>query len=303
MDTDNEVYFGFWTNWSRGSAVLGSTLTMTRENGNFLIAFTALFVPFVASRFWRISAIIFHQRYANLSSRDIINSEHLFHHQRQVLLRNSSSLESALISFIGMMWTWRRAAKRVWLQLFPVTLFVFFSVVTFTVAGGFSSQISSAGDVLLKGDNCQVPTHLWEGDISQSNAVRSYWTRFLNNVANYAKNRYSTQSAGLLKCSRFVTKTLPTVSTDYKAPCPFTSGICRRNNPNIRLDTGHLRSDNLFDMNAHQQDTFTWRYVLQVSYCLNTSRIVYMRSSVHSALCWNQMRLLVLLLFRNFLSR
>ncbi|KAK8121693.1 hypothetical protein PG984_010363 [Apiospora sp. TS-2023a] len=270
MDTDSEIYLGFWTNWSKGSAVLGSTLTMTRENGNFLIAFTALFVPFVASRFWRMSALIFHQRYSTSNSPDGKNSGDVIHHQRQILLRNASSPESALMSFFGLMMTWRRAEKRSWLRLLPVTLFISCSIVTFTVAGGFSSQISSAGDVLLKGSNCQIATNYGYGN-SQANYLRSYWTRFFNNVANYAKNCYTDQGSGLLECSRFVTRTLPTASTNYQAPCPFTSGICRRTNSTIRLDTGHLNSNTLFGMNARQEDTFTWRYVLQVSYCLNSS--------------------------------
>jgi len=65
MDTDsalvnNNVYIGTWTNWSRGS-VLGATLTLTRSNGNLLIAFTAVFVAFISARFWKIACFAIHR--------------------------------------------------------------------------------------------------------------------------------------------------------------------------------------------------------------------------------------------------
>ncbi|KAK0614802.1 hypothetical protein DIS24_g11914 [Lasiodiplodia hormozganensis] len=41
-----DVYCGVWTNWSRGK-VLGATLTLSREDGNLLIAFLAFFVTAV----------------------------------------------------------------------------------------------------------------------------------------------------------------------------------------------------------------------------------------------------------------
>ncbi|KAK8099910.1 hypothetical protein PG999_010284 [Apiospora kogelbergensis] len=153
MDTDGQVYLGPWTNWSRGS-VMGATLTLTREQGNLLIAFTALFVPFVASRFWRVFAILFHQCYSRSDPRDAI------HHQRQVVLRNSSSPESGLFSFIRLLWAWRRTTtpNRPWLRVLPVALFSSFSICAFTVAGGFSSMISTAGEVLLRGDDCEIAT-------------------------------------------------------------------------------------------------------------------------------------------------
>jgi hypothetical protein len=55
------IYLGTWTNWSRGQ-VMGATLTTTRQYGNLLIAFTAFFVGFVASRFWKMAWLVMHLR-------------------------------------------------------------------------------------------------------------------------------------------------------------------------------------------------------------------------------------------------
>lgn len=85
------VYLGVWTDWSRG-LVLGATLTLDRQQANLLIAFTASFVVFVGSRFWRIICLVLHQVYSTSNLRDAL------HHQRQVLLRNSGSSDSGLVS-------------------------------------------------------------------------------------------------------------------------------------------------------------------------------------------------------------
>lgn len=261
MDTDGQVYLGAWTNWSHGS-VMGATLTLTREQGNLLIAFTALFIPFVASRFWRVFAIMFHQCYSQSAPRDAI------YHQRQVVLRNSSSPESGLISFIRLLWAWRSTTgpSRPWLRVLPVVLFSFFSICAFTVAGGFSSMISTAGEVLLKGDRCEVATTLsGGGNITQQAVARSFFASYMNDVANYAQQCYSNQNSGILECSRFITNAISTAVTDQHAACPFRSDICRHNNSNLLLDTGHLNSNDIFGINDPKDETLTLRFVLQVS--------------------------------------
>ncbi|KAK8072789.1 hypothetical protein PG996_006137, partial [Apiospora saccharicola] len=257
MDTGEQVYLGTWTNWSRGSAVMGATLTMTQEHGNLLIAFTALFVPFAASRFWRIFAFVFHQCYSTSGPRDAI------HHQRQVLLRNSNSPESGLLSFVRMLWAWRSSEHRPWARILPVAFFLFFSIGTFTVAGGFSSQLSTAGEVLLKGDDCEAATSIYTGNMTTVKRVIPYWSTFNNNIANYAQQCYAGQGTGLLQCAKFVTGAIQTPTMNYDAPCPFKSGICRQNSTNLRLDTGHMNSNTVFGQNAPKNETFTMRYVLQ----------------------------------------
>lgn len=47
--TNYEVHLGFWTNWSHGQ-IQGATVTLTRRNGGFLIAFLAIFIGMVGKR-------------------------------------------------------------------------------------------------------------------------------------------------------------------------------------------------------------------------------------------------------------
>lgn len=75
--TQFKVHLGTWTNWSRGP-ILGATLTLEPRYGLLLLSFTATFVAFVASRFWRIMSLALHRIYSTPEPRDAL------HHQRQV---------------------------------------------------------------------------------------------------------------------------------------------------------------------------------------------------------------------------
>jgi hypothetical protein len=87
------VYLGMWTNWSRGR-VLGATLTLSREDGNYLLSFTAFFIGFVSTRFWRIMCFILHNLFSTSTPRDAL------YHQQQAILRNSYSADSGLLVFV-----------------------------------------------------------------------------------------------------------------------------------------------------------------------------------------------------------
>ncbi|KAK7983390.1 bacterial alpha-L-rhamnosidase-domain-containing protein [Apiospora arundinis] len=206
MEVDSPVYLGLWTNWSRGSAVTGATLTTTRSNGNLLIAFTALFVPFVTSRIWRIFAIKLHQYYSNSEA------QHTVHQQRQVVLRNSYSPESGLLSFVRLVWAWRRTSRQAWSRLVPLTLFALCFSGVMIVAGGFSSRIETSSEVLLKGDNCSAPSTENFGNITLANINVGYWASFANNMQNYAQQCYSSFNSSTLlpECSRYPASALPT---------------------------------------------------------------------------------------------
>src|SRR5437868_960868 len=148
---DATVYLGVWTNWSRGH-ILCQTLTTTKFYGNLLIAFTAFFVAFVATRFWRIVCLLLHNYYSTSEARTTI------HHQRQVILRNSTSPESGLVAFLRLIWAWRPSERRRLASVLPPLLTASFCVIAFTVAGVFSSMISTStgDDGLIKSSNCGV---------------------------------------------------------------------------------------------------------------------------------------------------
>jgi hypothetical protein len=91
------VYLGAWINWKRGR-VLGATITMSQGNASLLIAFIALFVSFVGTRFFRLACFIAHRLYSKRSAQDGI------YHQRQAILRNSDNAIGAIWSLGEVFW-------------------------------------------------------------------------------------------------------------------------------------------------------------------------------------------------------
>ncbi|KAI1264352.1 hypothetical protein F5Y18DRAFT_436738 [Xylariaceae sp. FL1019] len=223
-DAQYPVHLGVWTNWSRG-LILGRTLTLNVEDANLLIAFTGFFIAFVANRAWRIICFIFHRAHSTKNPQDA------GYHQLQATLRNASSAEDGFHLLLLLLWVWRQS--KTWFRPIPVIIVAAVSIVGFTVAGGFSSRISTGmGHEVLINSQLRRSMLLWD-------------------------------SAGLTDCNRFVTQQLTDdVIVDTNADCPFGDDICRNSSANLRLDTGYLNSHDHLGINAPPEERIVWRNVL-----------------------------------------
>lgn len=269
ITTQFEAQTGIWTNWSRGR-VFGATLTLSRQDGNLLIAFTAFFISMVAIRFWRIVCFTLHRCYSSPQENDV------FHHQRQVVLRNSPNPESGLWSFGQLYWAWYRSASCGLLRALPGLICAVVSLVAFTVASGFSPRISAgvSDEVLIKSDNSGFVTVFSENVYKNSTTfetVTAFESQRSSSAANYARQCYAANSSDAFDCASgyFITSRLPT-DIDTQAPCPFAAGICRSASGNLRLDTGYLDSHNHLGINAPPSERILYRQVLQCA-PLNTN--------------------------------
>lgn len=180
-----------------------------------------------------------------------------------LVLRNSPSPASGLFTFSKLAWTWRRGTKSVLTRTLPALLFAGLCLCAFTVAGGFSSWISSSvgNEVLLDGSNCgYVDTALISA--GSAAAIDSYMSQTFNNAANYAQECYSSNATGILDCATFVKGHLPG-TVDDQASCPFEGGICRSDDSNILLDTGYLDSREDFGVNSPDDQRVFFRATLQ----------------------------------------
>lgn len=236
--------------------------------GDLLIAFTAFLIPYVASRFWRIFCLVLHRSYSTAHSRDAI------HHQRQIVLRNSSSPESGLWSLFNIFWSYRWSSQRPkdksqqrLRRLFPSTLFAICCISAFTAAGGLSSQIStSRGNVvLLKGGQCGIPASPAPENYTLAFEAARYSSLAgqLGDAQNYVQQCYSANSSGMLDCDRFVVKNLRSKTIQTNASCPFPGPVCRNNNTALVLDSGYLDSNDEFGLNTPSDQRLQWRYVVQ----------------------------------------
>lgn len=153
--------------------------------------------------------------------------------------------------------------RSVSMRIGPVILIAICTITAFTVAGGYSSYIStSTGDeVLIRGDNCAIIDTSGSVNVSLSTHV-SFESRRHTRVANYAEQCYSGTNTGILDCSRYVVRNISGSSIDYNASCPFGSDICRKNESNIRLDSGYIDSNDYLGLNAPSGQRFSLRQVL-----------------------------------------
>ncbi|PHH90118.1 hypothetical protein CDD83_4464 [Cordyceps sp. RAO-2017] len=253
------VRLGTWTDWSRGGAVLGATLTLKREHGSLLIAFTAFFVSVVSTSFWRIARLVLHRLNSTRAPRDAL------YHQHQVLLRNSVTPASSLWALSLLGWAWRRDGRDGLLRMLPSMASAVICICIFTTAGGFSSQLSTGigNAVLLDSSRCGYPAsmnRLANVDRDVTFNLLSYYTQHLADSANYAQQCYSAERSGMFDCAFFVKDRLPT-TVNGQAPCPFESSLCRSNTSNLLLDTGLLDSQHL-GLNSPPDERFLFRLVL-----------------------------------------
>ena len=258
--TQHHVYLGVWTNWSKGR-VFGSTLTLTRQDGDLLIAFVAFFVTFVGTRFWRICCVVFHLLYSSHSPQDGL------YHQRQAIFRNASNAESGLVSFLQMAWAWKRSTRRMLLRMLAPVVITSCCVFGFIIASGFSSRVSTGtgNEVLISSDFCGWINSSIDTSAEVNEAIiRPALYSELVAQTNYAKECYLSNASSVLDCATLVKKNLADrLIINTHSPCPFSGDICRKNDSNLMIDSGYLDSNNDFGLNTPPDQRVQFRHVLQ----------------------------------------
>ncbi|KAI1734566.1 hypothetical protein F4680DRAFT_453841 [Xylaria scruposa] len=250
------IRLGMWTNWSRGQ-IMGSTLTLERRDADLLIAFIGFLIAFFATRAWRILCFGFHRYYSTSLPQDAV------YHQMQAILRNSCSPEDGINLLFRLFWETRHSKGR--LRPLSTATVATCCLTAFTVAGGFSSRISTGiGDeVLVKSNNCGYPflTSIFD-DPEKHFAGLPYRAGLINNAANYALQCYLSNNSVGLDCNRYIRKHIAG-TVDMEAPCPFDNHMCRNESLNIRLDSGYIDSHKDLGVNSPVDQRILWRNVLQ----------------------------------------
>lgn len=260
LSTRYDVYVGTWTNWSRGP-IFGATLTLRQQDGTLLIAFLAFFVTVAGTSFWRLACFLLH---LVLSSE--VPSDGL-HHQRQAILRNSANAISGLSSLLQTGWAWRTTAKRPYGRTVPLVVFTALCIAAFATVSGFSSKISTSigNEVLLSGTKCGSVASI-QNSPERMEVFGTFilpWIRQnLANSANYAQQCYplndSAVMSSVLDCNLFIMRSLD-ATIDRNASCPFSGGICKRDDSNLFIDTGIIDSHEHLGLNSRPDERITFR--------------------------------------------
>lgn len=148
------------------------------------------------------------------------------------------------------------------MRILPTLLTAAICLCGFTVAGGFSSSISSGigNEVLLNGTNCAA-IMLDSSDPNSAHVIQPYLSQLANSAANYAQQCYSPDALGIFDCTHFVKDRLHG-NMDVQAACPFrNNSICRSNSSNLRLDTGYIDLNGDLGVNASPDNNILFREV------------------------------------------
>lgn len=274
----DDVYLGVWTNWSHGR-IRGATLTVSRRNGGLLTAFLALLVGAAGTSFWRIGCFFIHRYFSSKNAADAL------HHQRQVILRNSSNSQSGLVTLIETCWAWRRNTIASFWHFFPSVFFALITFIGFIIAGIFSSAVATSmgQDVLLNSPNCGI----WDfdvNDLEQWTWWNPYVAKSVSSSLSYAQRCYR-KDVNPRDCAVFMQPRLQW-KNDHNATCPFPNkDICLSDSGNLRLDSGYIHSDQHLGINSSPQKRFLVRTVVDCaplqtkSYTKSTTTVFRYQSS------------------------
>ena len=249
------IYIGPWINWSHG-VIRGATLTLSSRDGGLLTAFLGIFVTGAGASVWRILSYLIHQL------RTSSEFEDGFHHQQQLILRNTGSSVGAAWQFFQMVFYWWKCARRPLLRALPLTMLALCNLLLFAVAGVFSSEVTkSAGNqTLIRSPNCG--TWALNGTGSQLELF-AYTSKVLNDTitaASYARACYG-NTQNVLQCDQYAQQQIKW-TTNQNASCPFASGTCiLGDTAAYEMDTGPVDSHDVLGINAPQDERITYRKV------------------------------------------
>ncbi|KAF2727228.1 hypothetical protein EJ04DRAFT_595491 [Polyplosphaeria fusca] len=249
--SDN-VCYGRWTNWSKGSAN-GSTITLSPSSAGFLVAFLAIFVSVAGGSLWRILAFTIHQHQSSRAPRDGL------HYQQQAILRNAATPGAASWQFFWLIPLWTKVARRPFLRLLPLIAIAFFNLAVFFAVGILVAEVTRTigSEVLIRSSNCGNWT------LNTTEQVLGFQTKTLNDTvtaASYARDCYGDRSSAL-ECNQYAAQALPYTSSEQNpnTTCPFREDMCLIHWPVYMMDTGNVSSHYHLGINAKPQDRIIYR--------------------------------------------
>ncbi|PLB44482.1 hypothetical protein P170DRAFT_417125 [Aspergillus steynii IBT 23096] len=260
---DEYIYTGVWTDWSHGR-LHGTTLTLSAQSAGFLTAFLSLFVTVSAAHIWRIITYIVHQLHSSPEPKDA------FHHQQQVMFKNTSSPASLAWESILLAWSWRRSTRR---SVARSIGFILLALVWMVAAGGaavLSARMTkpAGDDCLIMSNNCGTWSESNSSNVNDPNSIELFSAiqlQALNSATAYSRTCYAPESENLAQCQLYTQSRLP-FQARKNVSCPFADGICfEGDNAAFSLDTGLLDSNHHLGINTIEEERILFRKAVTCS--------------------------------------
>jgi hypothetical protein len=264
------IYVGFWTDWSHGS-VWGSSLTVSYNTGNVLLATTAVFITIVGGFVWSIIAYTIHQclvrqkpmsavQVNQLHPRDLalLRQSEVVRLQEQLIFRNSKEPFAAMMEIFRLQCTWWsqgfKSTRKLHIFIYPFVIWA-----GFIVAGVLSSNIANqperSSNVRVKSHNCG----LWSFNLSTQLGVYDREVKLLNDTLGgriYARSCYSNDwtANNPVSCSIYTKRNLTYNKHHLNGMCPFGPN---QNSSNLQRSFSGSECDFRYNIGSHQMVSVT----------------------------------------------
>lgn len=254
------IYEGVWYNHDSGKLVL----TLDEAAAGFLSAAIVIFVNLVAASTWPILRyLLYLVRHTQSTPKDV------FHHQRQIMLRNISSYTAATIQLVLMAIGWRKYNIRAGSRSIVYLVVCLAISVAWLVCGLYAPYIytRTGSDVLLApSPNCGGIASAIDIDPTDPanrrifNKVQSNTFTTMNEADIYTQRCYGDVENNA-SCLKYPAQNLP-FDLSKDVPCPFGSNgsaCLTENSTVVTMDTGYLDSNHMFGINAKESDSVQYR--------------------------------------------
>ncbi|KLU86383.1 hypothetical protein MAPG_05397, partial [Magnaporthiopsis poae ATCC 64411] len=249
------IYTGVWRNYysATGSTII---LTVPQDVGAMLTAFLALFVSFSFGHLWSIICFVLHQVRSTPERLSGV------YHQRQALLRNTTTAAATAWTSIKLAWVWKGHSRGVVGGSAALVSVAVSFVALLAAASLLSSKIQLVdGDVLLSGQECGWINMTDGSSFDKDFAKGSFRVWLYDRAERYSANCYGPEAASGPEtgaCGGFPANTIPVTSSTV--PCPFGKAICAQPDA-FQLDSGFIDSNQHLGINSPLEDRIRFRKV------------------------------------------
>ncbi|KAE9375047.1 hypothetical protein N431DRAFT_455753 [Stipitochalara longipes BDJ] len=240
---------GFWVDHSH-NPVLGARLTLTVEDGGYLITGLTQLVALAGGAAWVIAAFAMHQYRTKPGPKDALFL------QKQVILRNNTSAPADIWQFLTMGYAWKRHMPKSRQRTCLILLIPLFIWCGFIAAGVFVTKLTTPGyevnNVLLKSGTCGFV----DFDFSTQNGLLAGFNKIANDTSQaraYAQ-RCCSASTSTSGCSSLPIKSI-NYTTNTAASCPWNGDRCVLGSFGaFEMDSGWIDSHIDLGINAKPSD-------------------------------------------------
>jgi hypothetical protein len=196
----------------------------------------------------------------------------LFHHQQQVLLRNSAGNAEAIWDFLKLSRRWKSKIRGPIRRNFVVILLATFHWISFSIAGIFSSKFTVIGDeTLIRGKHCgwiagrigvDIPADQSLKD--SMNALYVTGKQTAQGIQEYKTACYETDSRGASSPCQIFSQRRIESRINRTAECPFKGDACDGSYA-MELDSGLIESSKHLGINTPRSERISMRRVTTCS--------------------------------------